>query len=357
MRISSYLKLDIALAFVFTGMTIAQPAAADPTLVKIDSGTVRGVAAGSVTSFKGIPYAAPPVGKLRWRVPQPVSPWPGVLAAEKFGPSCLQTDNIPKSEDCLTINVWRPAAISTRTLPVMVWIYGGAMVHGTSAIYPLDGMAAKGIVMLSMNFRLGRLGYFAHPALAAEAPNDVRGNYGFMDQLAALKWVKRNIAAFGGDAHQVTIFGESAGAGSVLAHLVSPISRGLFQRAILQSPRARRRRCPETHTRRCRRPPGCRPDRAAAPPALVAGELVAAPRGRARVGDVGRIGAGGQRDRVDRRAGRLQRDGFGRPAISKNAGAAELRIDIVAVIGSARAAKAAGSVIGDVVAAVGDCRS
>jgi para-nitrobenzyl esterase len=118
----------------------------------------------------------------------------------------------------------------------MVWIHGGAMVHGSAAIYPLDAMAAQGIVMVSMNFRLGRLGYFAHPALAAEAPDDVRGNYGFMDQLAALQWVQRNIANFGGDPKQVTLFGESAGGGSVLAHLVSPLSRGLFHRVLLQSP-------------------------------------------------------------------------------------------------------------------------
>ena len=123
-----------------------------------------------------------------------------------------------------------------RALPVMIWIHGGAMVHGRSAMYPGDALAAQGVVVVSMNFRLGRLGYFAHPALAAEAPDDVRGNYGYLDQLAALKWVQRNIAAFGGDPNQVTIFGESAGGGSVLAHLVSPMSRGLFQRAILQSP-------------------------------------------------------------------------------------------------------------------------
>ena len=118
----------------------------------------------------------------------------------------------------------------------MFWIHGGAMVHGSATIYPGDAISAQGVVVVSLNFRLGRLGFFAHPALAAEAPNDVRGNYGYLDQLAALQWVQRNIAAFGGDPKQVTIFGESAGGGSVLAHLVSPMSRGLFQRAILQSP-------------------------------------------------------------------------------------------------------------------------
>ena len=123
----------------------------------------------------------------------------------------MQADDVLKSEDCLFLNVWRPAAASTRPYPVMIWIHGGAMVHGSSTIYPGDALAAQGVVVVSMNYRMGRLGFFAHPALAAESPNDVRGNYGYMDQLAALKWVQRNIAAFGGDRKQVTIFGESAG--------------------------------------------------------------------------------------------------------------------------------------------------
>ena len=210
--------------------------ATDTTLAKIDTGAVRGVAVEGTVSFKGIPFAAPPVGELRWRVPQLVKPWQGELAVDKFGPACMQADNVPKSEDCLTLNVWRTTAASASPLPVMVWIHGGAMVHGSAAIYPLDAMAAKGVVLVSMNYRLGRFGFFAHPALAAEAPDEVRGNYGYMDQLAALQWVKRNIAAFGGDPNQVTIFGESAGGGSVLAHLVSPMSRDLFKRAIIESP-------------------------------------------------------------------------------------------------------------------------
>ncbi len=218
------------LSLVLAGTTAAQ------TLVKTESGTVRGVATGSVVSWKGIPYAAPPVGDLRWRAPQPARPWSGVREANRFGPGCPQTDEVPKSEDCLTLNVWRPAAEPARPLPVMIWIHGGAMVHGSAAMYPGDAISAQGVVVVSVNFRLGRLGYFAHPALAAEAPNDPRGNYGYLDQLAALQWVQRNIAAFGGDPKQITIFGESAGGGSVLAHLVSPMSRGLFQRAILQSP-------------------------------------------------------------------------------------------------------------------------
>jgi para-nitrobenzyl esterase len=214
---------------------IALAWAGEPTLVDTESGPVRGVKANGVISWKGIPYAAPPVGNLRWREPQPAAGWSRVLDAKQFGPACMQTDKVAKSEDCLTLNVWRPAN-ATEPLPVMVWIHGGAMVHGSSAIYPANALAAQGVVVVSMNYRLGRLGYFAHPALAAEAPNEVHGNYGYMDQRAALEWVQRNIADFGGDPKQVTIFGESAGGGSVLAHVVSPMSRGLFQRAILQSP-------------------------------------------------------------------------------------------------------------------------
>jgi para-nitrobenzyl esterase len=226
------------LGFVLlAGTAFAQPSGTDPTIVQIEGGTVRGALANGVISWKGIPYAAPLVGDMRWRNPQPVKPWTGVKETNRFGSSCMQTDAVPKSEDCLTINVWHPAAAPAQPLPVMVWIHGGAMVHGGAPVYPLDAVAAKGVVIVSMNFRLGRFGYFALPALAAEVPNEVRGNYGFMDQLAALLWVRRNIAAFGGDPKQVTIFGESAGGGSVLAHLVSPITRGLFQRAILQSPR------------------------------------------------------------------------------------------------------------------------
>jgi para-nitrobenzyl esterase len=214
---------------------ISQARAQDPTVVKIDSGTVQGAIAGDVIAWKGIPYAAPPVGQLRWRNPQPVVAWTGIKDTKTFCPACMQTDDVPKSENCLYLNVFRPAKTSAASLPVMVWFHGGVMLHGSSTIYPGDALAAQGVIVVTVNFRLGRLGYFAHPALAAEAPDDVRGNYGFMDQRAALQWIQKNIAAFGGDPQQVTIFGESAGGGSVLAHLVSPMSRGLFHRAILQS--------------------------------------------------------------------------------------------------------------------------
>jgi len=219
---------------ILAAIAVVQPAS-DPTVVKTDEGTVRGMAANGVISFKGIPYAAPPIGPLRWRVPQPAKPWQGVRNAVEFGPNCMQSDDVPKSEDCLTLNIWRPAE-AIAPLPVMVWIYGGALVHGRTSLYPGDALATQGVVVVSMNYRMGRLGFFAHPALAAEAPGDVRSNYGYMDQRAAFLWVQRNIAAFGGDPKAVTIFGESAGGGSVMVHLTSPMSRGLFHRAILQSP-------------------------------------------------------------------------------------------------------------------------
>jgi para-nitrobenzyl esterase len=150
-----------------------------------------------------------------------VNPWQGVRAADKFGPECRQPDDVPKSGDCLMLNVWRPATASSAPLPVMVWIYGGGLVHGRTSLYPADALAKQGVIVVSMNYRMGRLCFFTHPALAAEAPDDVRGNYGYMDQRAALQWVQRNIAAFGGDPKAVTIFGESAG-GSAVRWFISP---------------------------------------------------------------------------------------------------------------------------------------
>jgi para-nitrobenzyl esterase len=233
MRSGLGIVLGLALALVAIPGRSAQN---EPILLRTESGLVRGVAEGDVVAFKGIPYAQPPVGALRWRAPQPVTAWDGVLDASAFGPACMQTDDLPKSEDCLTLNIWRPAATTPAPLPVMVWIYGGALAHGNTAQYPADALAAPGIVVVSLNYRMGRLGFFAHPALADEAPLDPRGNYGYLDQLAALQWIQRNIRALGGDPERVTIFGESAGGGSVMAHLISPLSRGLFHRAILQSP-------------------------------------------------------------------------------------------------------------------------
>jgi len=219
-----------ALAFALVASAQTQ----SPT-VELGSGVLRGVSNLGVISFKAIPYAAPPVGELRWREPRAARRWTGIRDATRFGPECMQSDDVPKSEDCLTLNVWRPAD-AKGPLPVMVWLYGGGLVHGQTSLYPADNLARQGVVVVSVNYRMGRLGFFAHPALIAESPKEVHGNYGYMDQRAALQWVQRNIRAFGGNPKAVTIFGESAGGGSVLAHLTSPLSRGLFQRAILQSP-------------------------------------------------------------------------------------------------------------------------
>jgi para-nitrobenzyl esterase len=219
--------------------------AASPERVRIDSGELQGEATAEVVSFKGIPFAAAPVGPLRWRAPQPAPSWDGVREAKTFGNACLQPPprptsqalRAPLSEDCLYLNVWRPRQ-AKGPLPVMVWIHGGSLVTGASSVATSDGagLARRGVVLVSINYRLGYLGYFAHPALTREAADGGRlANYGLMDQVAALQWVKRNVAAFGGDPSRVTIFGQSAGALSVQALLVSPPARGLFQRAIVQS--------------------------------------------------------------------------------------------------------------------------
>lgn len=235
-KLSPPVALIAGLAVVAALALFAELFASQAPVVRIDAGNLSGITVDGVTSFKGIPYGAPPIGALRWRAPRPVAPWSGVLAADKFGPACMQLDDAPKSEDCLTLNVWRPSDPSSSKLPVMVWIYGGALIAGRTSVYPLDGIARQGVVAVSMNYRVGRFGFFAHPALAAEAPDELHINYGLMDQQAALQWVQRNIAAFGGDPSNVTIFGESAGGGSVMVHLTSPLSRGLFHRAIVQSP-------------------------------------------------------------------------------------------------------------------------
>lgn len=221
----------------------ANPAGPAP-VVRIETGALSGVRAAEVDSYKGIPFASPPIGPLRWRAPEPPVAWGGVRDASAFGPSCLQpTDFGPPpgamSEDCLTVNVWTPVARSPGAkLPVMVWIYGGAFVYGTSALPFYDGtaFARRGVVLVSFNYRLGRLGFFAHPALDGDGP---AADYGLMDQIAALKWVRANIAAFGGDSSNVTIFGESAGAMSVNALMAAPSAAGLFQKAISESGFAR----------------------------------------------------------------------------------------------------------------------
>ena len=235
-------------SFVLALGLLASAAAAET--VKIDTGLVSGFTADGVEIFKGIPYAAPPVGDLRWRAPQPAAKWRGTRVADTFGKACMQTvsDNPAfgakrenQSEDCLFLNVYRPTgenAAGAKNLPVMVWIHGGSLLTGASSLPVYDGTAfAKGgVILVSINYRMGRFGFFAHPALTkANADKGRLGNYGLMDQIAALQWVKRNIAAFGGDPGNVTIFGESAGALSVDGLMVSPEARGLFHKAIAQS--------------------------------------------------------------------------------------------------------------------------
>lgn len=226
-------------------LTIASVQAADR--VRIQSGELEGAQepGSGVCAFKGIPFAAPPVGPLRWKAPRPVTNWTGIRKADEFGSRCMQGNPFEDmvfrdkgiSEDCLYLNVWTPAATAAERLPVMVWIYGGGFAAGGSSEPRQDGgnLARKGVVVVSFNYRLGVFGFFSHPDLTRESDRSASGNYGLLDQVAALEWVRKNIGAFGGDAHKVTIFGESAGSFSVSALMASPLAQGLFQRAIGES--------------------------------------------------------------------------------------------------------------------------
>ena len=243
-------KILIALAAAALAVSCSQK---NPVL-EIEGGKVQGVESSTpgVMVYKGIPFAAPPVGDLRWKEPQPVVPWEGVLTADTFGHPAVQTkhsgggytpefffDGDPEfSEDCLYLNVWTPAAgKSSKKLPEALWIHGGGYTAGWGFEPEMDGeeWAKHGVVLVTFNYRLGIFGFFTHPALSAESPHHVSGNYGMLDQIAALKWVKKNIAAFGGDPDKVTIFGQSAGAMSVQTLITSPLSKDLISGAIIQS--------------------------------------------------------------------------------------------------------------------------
>ncbi len=230
------------LLFTIPAYTFAQSGNESLLKVKIANGWLEGTDESGVISFKGVPFAAPPVGDLRWKEPQPVKNWDGVRKADKFGPKPMQRNifgdmnsrSDGMSEDCLYLNVWTPAKSTGDKLPVLVYFYGGGLVAGDGSEYRYDGesMARKGIVTLTANYRLNLFGFFAYPDLTKESPHHSSGNYGYLDQVAVLKWVQQNIAAFGGDPSRVTIAGESAGSISVSALMASPLSKNLFAGAI-----------------------------------------------------------------------------------------------------------------------------
>jgi len=241
--------LRTALAGTLLTPAVAIPAKAivsafgDP--VKTDAGYISGVVVGDpgkeVHIYKGIPYGAAPDGDLRWKPPQPVPPWKGVRKATEFGPIAAQyyanSDESQMSEDCLTLNVLTPAKTNDGALPVMVWLHPGGLDtgNGNLPMYNAPALPQHGVVLVTVNHRLGALGLLAHPELSAESPHNASGNYGMLDLIAALQWVKRNISAFGGDSNRVTIFGEGGGAQKVIWLLASPLAKGLFERAIIES--------------------------------------------------------------------------------------------------------------------------
>jgi para-nitrobenzyl esterase len=250
----SFRVLRGLLVSLFLAMVAAFTIVTNPSVpIRVTGGLVSGTAnkTGDIRIYRGIPFAAPPVGELRWKAPQPVTPWSGVRQCDAFGPSPMQGAPapfsmwseeflIPKepiSEDCLYLNVWTGAKSSTAKQPVVVWIYGGGFGSGGSAVPIYDGEATakKGVVFVSINYRVGPFGFFAHPELTKESGHNASGNYGLMDQLTALQWVKQNIAAFGGDPTNVTIAGQSAGSMSVNCLVASPLGKGLFNKAIAES--------------------------------------------------------------------------------------------------------------------------
>ncbi len=248
----------LILPFLLSSAAVLPRAAEQGPAVHLSSGSLRGYFQGTTAVFKGIPYAVPPVGDLRWREPQPPASWPGVRDATKPGSACVQDpaglgpfiqplaaaygasyeiEPVPSSEDCLYLNVWAPMWPPRGPLPVMVWLHGGSNTLGSGSQSTYDGtsLVSHGVILVTINYRLGILGFFSHPELRAESPHHSAGNYGLLDQLAALQWVKDNIARFGGDPENVTLFGESAGAIDAGVLMTSPLSAHLFQRVITES--------------------------------------------------------------------------------------------------------------------------
>jgi len=222
------------------GFCVAQA----PAPVRVEGGSVQGAFEDGLTVYRGIPFAAPPVGYLRWRAPQPVEKWDGVKETVKFAPACIQGmmmgpggSGPAPSEDCLYLNIWSPAKSPRDRVPVFVWIYGGGFAGGATSIPTFSGekLAKKGVVLVSIAYRVGQMGFFVHPELSTETKNRVSGNYGLLDIVAGLQWIRKNIAAFGGDPNRVTIFGESAGGIAVSMLCASPLAKGLFHGAISQS--------------------------------------------------------------------------------------------------------------------------
>ena len=239
--------LRLSTTFILVLAVMAGTAIAQSEPVRVDGGLILGSEQDGVTSYKGVPFAAPPVGERRWKPPAPVQSWGGVRQCDAFGPVCPQApypaasiyarEPQPQSEDCLYLNVWSAAASADERRPVMVWIHGGGLTRGSGSHVVYDGtsLANKGVVLVTVNYRLGPLGYLAHPELSAESDHGSSGNYGVLDQIAALTWVQKNIASFGGDPSRVTIFGESAGSWSVNVLVATPLAKGLFHRAIGES--------------------------------------------------------------------------------------------------------------------------
>ena len=231
--------LHLACLLAPLALLAANPGRArQPDPVATETGLVRGVVEKDLTVYRGIPFAAPPVGERRWRAPQPAAQWEGVRSADTFEPDPYQGDGKGAvSEDCLYLNIWTPAKSAGDKVPVLVWIYGGGFSFGSNStpVHNGEHLARKGVVLVTINYRVGPLGFLAHPELSAESPRQTSGNYGLLDQIAGLRWVQRNIAAFGGDPDRVTIFGESAGGISVSMLCASPEAKGLFRGAISQS--------------------------------------------------------------------------------------------------------------------------